>query len=658
MEDNMPGGFAGKYLVVDLSKGSHETVKLGEDFYKKYLSGYGLGAAVIVQRQKPGTNPLSPQSYLGFCSGLLTGTGAMFSGRYMVVGKSPLTGGWGDANSGGFFSHEIKKAGYDAIFFTGASKKPVWVHIADGDVKIKDAAKLWGKDTVEAEEKIREELGEKSVRIASIGSSGEKLSLISGIVNDAGRIAARSGLGAVMGSKKLKAVSVKGTGKIPVDDPERLKKATQKFMKAFKRENPADKMTVKFMNFFSKIIARTGVSIPATASTVREIYKKYGTSGVTAYSSETGDAPIRNWAGVGYVDFPIDSMSNKISGDNVIKYQKRKYACQSCPLGCGGIFDIKSGKYKGTMGHKPEYETLAVFGGMLLNDDLESIIEINEMCNRAGIDTISTGGAVAFAIECFENGIIDEKMTGGLKIGWGRSKEIIKLVEMIINREKIGDILADGVRKAAEEIGGDAYKFAVHAGGQELPMHDSRLDPGYAISYQCEPTPGRHTISSYMYANLFGVKKKFPEAKRMVKRAKGSEMKNISLYTASSYFMQILNGAGLCMFGPLTGPVPVVEYLNAATGWGFTADEYLKIGERILDLRKAFNVREGIKPKDTKLHARAVGDPPHGEGPLKEVTLDLDRLEKGFFGLVGWDQKTGGPTKKKLKEMGLDELEL
>jgi aldehyde:ferredoxin oxidoreductase len=654
----MPGGYTGKYLIVDLGKKKHEVVELDETFYKKYLTGYGLGAAVITEHQEPQINPLSAKSYLGFCSGLLTGTGAYFSGRYMVVGKSPLTGGWGDANSGGYFSVELKRAGYDAVFFTGASKEPVWVHITNDKVDIKDAKDLWGKDTTEVEERIRKKLKDKKVQIACIGVSGEKLSLISGIVTDAGRIAARSGLGALMGSKKLKAVSVKGSGTVPVAHPDRIKELNQKFLKAYRKENPADKMTVRFMNFFSKIIARTGISIPATASTVREIYKKYGTSGITAYSSETGDAPIKNWGGVGFSDFPIDTKSVHISGDEVIKNQKRKYACQSCPLGCGGIYQIKQGRYKGTTGHKPEYETLASFGGLLLNDNLDSIIELNEMCNRAGIDTISTGGAVAFAIECFENGLIDEKMTGGLKLGWGKSDEIIKLTEMIINREKIGDILADGVKKAAEEIGGDAVKFAVHAGGQELPMHDSKLDPGYGIAYQCEPTPGRHTIAAYMYGHLFNVKKYFPRAKRMIQRAKGKVMKDINLYTATSYFTQVLNGAGLCTFGPMTGPVPVVDYLNAATGWKLTPDEYLKIGERILDLRKAFTVREGIRPKDTRLHHRGVGDPPHDKGPLKGVTLDMNQLEKGFFDIVGWDPKTGGPTKKKLKEMGIDKLKL
>lgn len=648
----MAGGFTGKYCVVDLGSGRTETVEPGEAFYKKYLAGYGLGAAVITERQKPSTPPLSPESHLGFCSGLLTGSGAFFSGRFMVVGKSPLTGGWGDANAGGFFSHELKRTGYDAVFFTGKSEKPVWVFISDKGVEIKDASLLWGKDITETEDLIKKELGDDKVQIASIGESGEKISLISGIATDGGRIAARSGLGAVMGSKNLKAVAVKGKTKVAVADPEAVKEINRKFITDYKKTNIADRLTVKFMNSLSQIIARTGVSVPATPSLVKEIYKQYGTSGLTVYSAMTGDMPIKNWDGVGYTDYPIEK-AEKNSDVNVVKYQKRKYACQSCPLGCGGIIDVKKGRFSGVTGHKPEYETLGAFGGLLLNDDLDSIIELNEMCNRAGIDTISTGATIAFAIECFENGIIDEKRTGGLKLGWGKTDEIVKLAEMIIKREGLGDILADGVKKAAERIGGGSEYYAVHAGGQELPMHDSRLDPGYAIAYECEPTPGRHTISCYLYAGLFGVKKKFPEARRMIKNAEGRSSKKIRAYAAGSFYMQLVNCTGMCMFGAMTSSLPIVEYLNAVTGWNLSADEYLKTGERILNIRKAFNVREGIKPADHKLSDRALGAKPLSKGPLKGVTLDMDGMRREFYKTVGWNINTGGPTAEKMKELGI-----
>jgi aldehyde:ferredoxin oxidoreductase len=651
----MAGGYMGKYCIINLSNGKTEVVEPDDSFYQKYLSGYGLGAAVITERQKAGIDPLSPESYFGICSGLLTGTGASFSGRFMVVGKSPLTGGWGDANAGGFLSRELKRTGYDAIFFTGAAKKPVWVNVTEKGIEIKDASHIWGKDVVETEEILKAEIGEKKTQIASIGISGEKLSLISGIATDNGRIAARSGIGAVMGSKKLKAVCIRGKGDIPVAEPEKLDAIRKKFLADYKKSSIMDRMTVKMMPTIAKIIFRTGISIPSTTSLVREIWKLYGSSGLNVFSAIIGDTPIKNWDGVGNIDYTFES-ADKNSPEKVIKHQKRKYACQACPLACGGIMDIKKGRYKGTEGHKPEYETFASLGGLLLQDDLDAIIEANEMCNRAGIDTISTGGVVAFAIECFENGIIDSTDTGGLDLGWGKTENIIKLIEMIINREGFGDLLADGVKRAAEKIGKGSEKYAVHAGGQELPMHDSKLDPGYAIAYECEPTPGRHTVSSYQNASLYGVKQMFPAAKNMIKNAKGKTAKNVKLHTAGSFYMQLLNGTGMCYFGALTSRIPLVEYLNAATGWNLSADEYFKTGERLLSLRKAFNVREGIKPADQKLHERATGKTPLTKGPLKGVTLDMDVLRKEFFDSVEWDPETGGPTQEKLKDLEIDSL--
>jgi aldehyde:ferredoxin oxidoreductase len=651
----MAGGYTGKYCIVNLNTATTEVVEPGEAFYQKYLSGYGLGAAVILQRQKPGVDPLAPQSYLGFCSGLITGSGALFSGRFMVVGKSPLTGGWGDANAGGFLSREIKRTGYDAVFFTGAAKNPVWVNINDETIEIKDAGSLWGKDIIETEAALKKELGDQKVQVACIGESGEKCSLISGVATDSGRMAARSGLGAVMGSKKLKAIAFRGKRDIPVARPQEVNEINRKFLLEYKKSKLPDRLTVKFMHFISQMIAKTGIAVPAQASLVREIYRKYGTPGLTVYSAMVGDMPIKNWTGVGITDYTVASAA-KNSDENVIKYQKRKYGCQSCPLACGGIIDIKKGRYQGTKGHKPEYETLGAFGGLLLHDDLDAIIELNEMCNRAGIDTISTGAVVAFAIECFENGIIDESATGGLNLGWGKSAEIIKLTEMIIKREGIGDTLADGVRRAAEKLGQGTEKYAMHAGGQELPMHDSRLDPGFAIAYQCEPTPGRHSISSFMYTDLYGVKKMFPRAKQMIAGAGGKESSKIQGYTAGSFYVQLVNSAGMCFFGAITSRLPLVEWLNAVTGWDLSADEYLRTGERILNLRKAFNVREGLKPEDYKLSDRALGKTPLTNGPLKGVTLDMDALMKEFFDTVGWDLATGGPTPEKMKQLGIDSL--
>ncbi len=652
----MSGGYIGKYAVVDLSSGATDIVTLSDDFYQRFLTGYGLGAAVITERQKAGIDPLSPDAHLGFCSGLLTGTGAPFSGRFMVVGKSPLTGGWGDANCGGHLSREIKRAGFDAVFFTGCADKPVWVNINDQGVAIKDAADLWGKDTVETEEKIIAHLGDKKVRVAAIGVAGEKRSLISGVVTEGGRIAARSGLGAVMGSKKLKAVAFSGSKEIPVARPQSVKDLTSRYLSDFKKKpRLMDKISIRFLDVVSKIISKTGIRFPAEPGTVRELWSRWGTCGLTVYSALIGDMPIRNWDGAGYVDYTFE-MADRVSGENVIKQQKRKYACQSCPMGCGGIIDIEAGRYQGTTGHKPEYETMAAFGGLIMHHDLAAIFELNEMCNRAGIDTISAGGTVAFAIECFEKGLIDSKAAGGLDLGWGKTEAIVKLTEMIINREGLGDLLADGVKAASAKIGNGSEAFAMHAGGQELPMHDSRLDPGYAIAYQCEPTPGRHTIASYQDADLRSGKKLFPEVQRMVKSADNKESQKIALHTAASIYAQLINCNGLCLLGVDSLDYPMVDYLNAVTGWDLPADEYFKTGRRIQALRKAFNLREGLRPGDAKLHPRALGSPPQTAGPLKGKTIDLDSLQAVYYRILGFDPATGGPTPETLQELEIDHL--
>jgi aldehyde:ferredoxin oxidoreductase len=650
------GGYVGKYCIINLSTGVTEIVEPGDEFYRKYLGGYGLGAAVITERQAAGIDALAPESHFGICSGLLTGTGAFFAGRFMVVGKSPLTGGWGDANSGGFLSRELKSAGYDAVFFTGAAPKPVWVMITETGIEIKDAQSLWGKDAIETEEAIREQLGDKKVQIACIGEAGEKLSLIAGVVHDGGRIAARSGLGAVMGSKNLKAVAVRGKKKIPVVDPERLKEINTAFMKEFKQSKLADRISLRFLNGpVTKLIYWTGLSVPAHPSMVREILKKYGTTGNLAFSFMTGDTPIKNWDGIGYKDFTMPGAA-KNSDESILRRQKRKYACQGCPLGCGGIIDIEKGRYAGTQGHKIEYETVGSFGGLTLVQDNDILIELNEMCNRAGIDTISTGAVCAFAIECYEHGILTKEDTGGIELGWGKGEAIVKLTEMIIGRKGLGDILADGVKRASEKIGKGSEAYAVHAGGQELPLHDPKHDAGYAIAYQCEPTPGRHTIGCYMHADLFGARDLFPKMQAVLKTTKNKTQKDAYRYTISSIFMQLMNGCGMCLFGRITSTLPLFEYLNAITGWELTADEYYVAGERILSMRKAFTAREGVTLNDQKVHGRAVGAKPLTDGPNKGVSVDIEALQDYFFQSVGWERSTGKPTASKMKELGLDQL--
>lgn len=653
----MAGGYMGKVLWVDLSSGKIWDEEIKEELYSKFLTGYGLAAKLIYDRQDGRKiDALGPKNILGFCSGLLTGTGAFFSGRWMVVGKSPLTGGWGDANCGGNFSVEIKRCGYDSIFFLGKSDKPVYFLIKDGKAEIRDASKLWGKDAVETEKLLQNEHGK--VKVAAIGQAGEKCSLISGIVNDGGRIAARSGLGAVMGSKKLKAVVLSGNEKIPVHDREKIVEINKRFQSFLKRMEWVEqkKFLGKLITAAGKFAWRLKIFPRDESFAWKLILKRYGTSGATAMSAYNGDSPVKNWKGVGIIDFP-DAV--KLSDENVIKYQNKRYACFNCPIGCGGICSYKDDRFDIPETHKPEYETLSSFGSLLLNNDIGIIFQINELCNRAGIDTISTGSACAFAIEAFEQGILTEKDTDGLKLKWGDGKTILELVKKIINREGIGELLADGVKVAASKLNKGAEDFAAHAGGQELPMHDPRYDPGFSVTYVAEPTPGRHTITSLAFAELkeidkqfFGKKKQFTTFKERYNYADKGEL----LATASKY-VQVGNGCGVCLFGMQMGEnYKMFDYINAATGWNFSSQDYLKIGERIEHIRYAYNIREGITFKDFKIMPRAIGRPPLDKGPNAGITIDHETMLKDFCEHYGWDYETGLPKKQKLEELGLDEV--
>ncbi len=655
-------GFWGRILNVDLSAGKVEYEQPPEAVYHDFLGGLGLGAKVLWDRLEPGVDPLGPKNILGITPGLLTDTGALFTGRFNVVGKSPLTGGWGDANCGGYFAPALKRCGLDGVFITGAAERPVYLLIEDDSAQILDASELWGLDTSETEARLKELHGRRA-QAAIIGPAGERLSLIAGITNDHGRIAARSGLGAVMGSKKLKAVVCVGRKKIATADPEKIKALSKQFRLAIERGGRPMKRILgdRFAGFLGWITRKGSVYLRQPADVFRVILDKFGTSGITVMSAESGDSPIKNWAGVGYADFPM-SRSRKIGAEAIEAYKVKRYGCFSCPLRCGAILEVNDGRYPVGRIHRPEYETLCAFGGLLLNDDLASIFKINDLVNRAGIDSISTGATVAFAIECFENGILTAADTGGLELGWGKSEAIVKLTEMIIEREGLGDILADGVKRAAERIGRGSEAYAVHCGGQEAPMHDPKFDPGTAMAYHCEPAPGRHTVATYQLIELERIDRLFSgvdklpaftthKAKYTVK-GKGRPM------AVGSCYHQLIDCAGACEFGAqIGGPMPLFDWLNAAAGWRRSADDYLLVGERVEQLRHAFNLREGINAiRDFKPHPRTYGDPPQDKGPAKGLTLDQDGLAREFYEAMGWDVADGRPDPARLRRLGLDEV--
>ena len=622
----MTGGYAGKMGFVDLTTGEIKIETLDEGLARDFIGGQGIGARILFERQKKGVDPLGPESYLGFTTGPLTGTKVPTGGRYMAVCKSPLTGGWGDANSGGYFGAELKAAGWDAIFVSGATSSPKYITISDDRIEIKDAAHLWGQDTIETEKAIQKDAGDKKIRIASIGPASEKLSLISGIVNDAGRIAARSGVGAVMGSKKLKALAVRGTGKAGIadkDELDRLRKAYIKEMKA--------------MGGFAQLLM------------------KHGTCGLTSGLVACGATPVKNWRYTGTQSFA--NLEKIGDPDTVIQYQSRKYGCANCPIACGGIFNVTGGKYPVGETHKPEYETIGAFGTMCMCDDLEAIIKLNDMCNRSGLDTISAGTALAFAMECFENGIISASDTDGLDLTWGNAEAMIAMTEKMIAREGFGDILADGVKMAAQKIGSGAEEFAMHVGGQEPGLHNALFLPSRGTGFVCDPTPGRHTAAPM--AAIDGGARQFapyPELKIDKFEKYTYTGKGPTSATASQY-LQVGSSSGVCIMPMMFfGNFPLIEFFNAVTGWNLDANEVLKSGARIQTLRHCFNQREGITPSDVKLPQRMAGQPPQEEGPVAGVTLDVDNLAREYRQAMGWDPDSGRPDDDTLEKLGLAQL--
>jgi aldehyde:ferredoxin oxidoreductase len=645
----------GKILVVDLSTRTIEEETIPDAVYEKYLSGLGLAAHVLYNRIPAGADPLGPDNILGFVSGLLTGTGSLFAGRWMAVAKSPLTGGWGDANCGGTFSPAIKHSGYDGIFFKGISEKPTLLYIKNGKAELRDAAHLWGKDTIETEEFLHKEFGESS-RVAAIGPAGEKLSLISGISNDRGRLAARSGLGAVMGSKRLKAVVLDGKKRIGAynkDEVKRLSRTCNKWVQFQLPLGPGIGM-----GLLGALLRVLPTAMAMDGMIYKMILRKWGTGGLNQMSPEWGDSPVKNWKGSN-VDWPL-KRSNSANPDRINKFEKQKYHCYSCPLGCGGICTT-SGKHKEM--HKPEYESVLALGGLCMNEDTDSLFNLNELLNRAGMDTISAGATVAFAMECYEKGLITKDDTGGIDLTWGNASGVSALIHKMIAREGIGDILADGTKVASKKIGRGADKYAIHAGGQEPAMHDGRMDPGFAVHYSVEPTPGRHTIGAYLYYEMFQLWKKVKGLPRKLPfeiYLKGSrykaDIKQAQESAACSKYMNVVNGAGICMFGSFLGikRTPTFDWLNAVTGWGKTPEEYMEIGERIQTLKQAFNIKHGISPKSNRLSDRALGRAPLSQGANKGRTVPIEKMMGDYWTQFGWDPETGNPTPECMVRLGIE----
>ncbi|NQT38069.1 MAG: aldehyde ferredoxin oxidoreductase family protein [Planctomycetes bacterium] len=609
-------GTTGKVLMVDLGTGQISVETPEDDLYLRYLGGYGLGAYYLYKLQKPGVDPLGAEAHLGFFTGLLTGGPAVTGNRYVVVGKSPKTGTWGDANSGGTFGPAMKLAGFDGVIFCGISEKPVLLVLEGGQAKLVGADDWWGLDCDATEDKTKATYGPKA-RSASIGPAGERQSLLSCIINDKGRAAGRSGLGAVMGSKRLKAIVAVGGEPVAVADADGLKAAVKRHRDELKETDG-----YKF-------------------------FHQYGTSGMTAGATASGDCPIKNWGGIPD-DFPT---ANKISDDTVAALEKKKYGCWKCPIACGGETVVEEGPYKSSS-HKPEYETLGAFGTMCLNDNLESINLCNQICNDYGLDTISAACTVAFAIECFENGLLTTEDTEGVELTWGNHEAIVEVTRQIAEGRGFGGrVLGDGAKVGAERIGKGAEQYAIHIQGEEIPMHDPRLNPGLATSYKMDATPGRHTqMGSWTVEASFTPPGLWTEEfDKYAYTGKAEAHRVLSSHHHAS------SSAGLCMFAWCNMPPEVLaDALSLTTGTPYSLDDIQKIGARIATLRIGFNLREGVRNIDFAVPGRLIGSPPLEGGPLKGVTVDIDTQIREYNEVMGWDPETGVPRRQTLLDLDLD----
>ncbi len=614
-------GVNGKVLWVNLDDSSFKEEQIPEEIYRKYLGGYGLGVYILNREMDGSEDPLGPKNILGILTGIFNSHGVPLGGRLEIVAKSPATGTWGDANCGGKFAPELKNSGFDAIFFRGISKEPVYLKVIDGRYSLESAKEIWGKDAYQTEDYLKkiEPKGQALV----IGVPGEKKLLISSIMNDYGRAAGRSGLGAVMGSKKVKGILVRGTKKVEPFNREMLNQTNKEIQIQFNKNIE---------------LARP--------------WQMFGTTAITESAHLNGDTPIRNWAGVGLRDFGEEN-ARKIRGEEIARDKIRSYGCAQCTLACGGHVR-RNTRYGPLEGHRLEYEGTGAFGGLNLNSDLDAMAMAFEICNREGLDIISTGAVVAFANECYEKGILTEEDIG-FKIGFGDPDGMIKMVKLIASGEGIGAVLGMGAEFASRRFGHCSEQFAMHVHGQDLPMHDPKLMPSLATTYIADPTPGRHTAGGIGFDEGGSLTLPFEYSGSGVKIDRYSYENKGKLQSLSAYGMQVINATGMCQFSTAVWPnsYPYIKLLKAIMGWDMTAEELMKAGRRIQVARYLFNYKAGVNVWDVKPPGRMVGNPPLDSGPTGGVIVDHQRLVKDYLEEVGIG-KDGKPTDSVLKELEIE----
>jgi aldehyde:ferredoxin oxidoreductase len=605
----LPTPYQGRILRINLTKNKVAKEHLANTLIRHYLGGKGIGTRLLFDELKPDTDPLGPENKLIFATGPATGTIMPHKG-HIVCYKSPLTGIYGSSSSGGFFADELKQAGYDILVVEGRAEKPLYLWISDENVELKSAAHLWGRNTFETNNMLKEELGDEEIKVARIGVAGEKLVRFASITNDYSRMAGRCGPGAVMGSKNLKAIAVRGTSAVEVAKIDDL---------------------IEFMKQFLKAVKET----PATAVS----YPTWGTAGGIDGANLQGVFPTRYWhKGMleGY---------EKINGETIRRrIVVKDKACHTCPVNCSKMVQVKEGSYTGTVLEGPDYETLYSLGGLVEINDVNFIVKANEVCDRLGIDTMAAGNVVALAMDCYDKGILTRKDMDDVELIFGNKEALIQMLEKIGYRDSFGNILAEGVKEAARIIGKGAEKLAVHVKGLEPAGYDPRGMKGCALGFAVSDRGACHMTGSIYTYEMRGT------IDRLVYKGKPAFLKDLEDRFA------VCDTMVFCRFLRDVTPWDTIkQVIPLVAGFELKEAELKAVGERIVDLARAFNVREGIRRKDDCWPERFYKEP-LPDGGSKGQVIDRDEFDKmldEYYELRGWD-KNGVPRKEKLQKLKLE----
>ncbi|MCK5315830.1 MAG: aldehyde ferredoxin oxidoreductase family protein [Anaerolineales bacterium] len=618
----MGNAFTGKILRVNLTEGTISEETIRDDWAKKFMGGAGLATRYLYDEVPKGADPFGPENLLIFMTGPLTGTASASASRYSVVAKSPLTGIWGQANSGGSFGPALKRSGYDGIIFEGISPEPVYLKIVDGKAELNEARNLWGKTVLETEDLIQETSKQK-LTTASIGPAGENLVRYAAIMNNKHRAAGRCGLGAVMGAKRLKAIACAGKAPIELADSGAFRDTAK-----------------KQIDLLDESMLKVG-------------FEAFGTNMVSDMVHVRGGYPTRNWQEGIFED--IEEVNAQALTDKVFV---EGVSCFACPIACGRGTEIKEGKWKGRKGEGPEYESTNMLGAMCGVSDMNAITMANYLCNEHGLDTISTGSTIAFAMECYQRGILNKDQTGGLEIKFGDADLVVNLVEKIAKREGLGDLLAEGTKVMSEKLGQGAEHFAMHVKGLELPAYDPRAAKITGLGYVTANRGGDH-MTGYVQGPTFIDVPYLIVDDTSIRDPFVADPEEAEVLVDMENALTALDAIGGCKFmGILLTAEEIVALIANATGWEFGVDDFRKGGERAYNLARAFCVREGMNREQDILPARLMEDP-LPEGPAEGMVNEREAIEMmkdAYYQIRGWDKATGIPTPEKLQELALDDL--